>query len=243
MLYKILTGFVTLCLIASLTAIVYSNYKLKQLEREHYNLIAKNDSLIIMKHNIASRLSMVDEDNKKLLNDNQDLYNLIKKQREEIKTLSLIKIKYEQLIMAGAGIDTVYIDSTGVTKYKVTFSDSKDGVKIWGYTVTPPPYYELNVDREPLTAVIAIVQDKKKNWRSYIQTSTGKVDSLVTNVVPYREKWYQKIKPIVSASAYNNGGKYDFGIGLGVSYGTYYGMYGMTTFGNEYRLMKSFSIF
>lgn len=105
----------------------------------------------------------------------------------------------EAIIAQGAAIESVFVEAPGDTIHQVSFEHVGPGIRIEGWTRTPPPRYQLKAEIEPIPFLIIVSQLRTGDWRADIQTEPWvKISKLETRVVPQSPSWWLKNRHLIT---------------------------------------------
>lgn len=123
-----------------------------------------------------------------------------------VRSLTTMVAELRAVEATGTAVDTMWIDTTGVAVQQVSFAVDTLGVWVRGYTRTPPPTYQLSIDRQPIDIRIMLTQQKTGAWTTTVETPQPWVTlgSLDTFVQPRAPTWWDR-------------NKFKVGLGLGAA--------------------------
>ncbi len=99
----------------------------------------------------------------------------------------------QEVVAMGAAVDTVIITVSGDSIHQVAFEYSQPGIRIDGWTRTPPPIYQLRVRHDPIPMSLVISQLRDRSWQVNVETAPWiEISSLNTSVIPQRLTLWQK---------------------------------------------------
>ncbi len=100
----------------------------------------------------------------------------------------------------GTAIDTVIITAAGDSVHQVSFEYSQPGIRIEGWTRTPPPVYKIQVTHDPIPLHLVVSQLRDGSWQTNVETAPWvEISALDTQVVPRRPTWWQRNKLWIGA--------------------------------------------
>lgn len=184
------------------------------------NLFMKKTIEVEDLKSVISSWEHVNEIDKKTI---KELANLLKAKQEELLTANRLAIKWKKAYEAQVEGRQDDVPGEGdVKRTKVSFSKDFGYIGVEGYTLTDPPQAYVKVQQNrPLMLSLALTQDRKGVWKTYVTSSESDVgvDVVVSAVNPYllKDKWYEKLSLTTSLAGDSDafmasfGVSYDFG--------------------------------
>lgn len=168
----------------------YKHYQTSRTLKNVLMTLAASDSLrqeteTIYGHSVVEKQKLQDK--------NQDLLRRIEGKNEEIRNWTRIAGEYAAALIEGEAEETTTTDSLGNKKVRVTFSGTDKGVRVIGWTETPPPSFVLNVYRPPVLLNVVLSQNELGIWRTTVDTGDPYLvlGSVETEVRPYRPPFFK----------------------------------------------------
>ena len=209
---KIVIGSLCILLAIFIFANISFSRKVEKYKLLYNNQVALNDTLKKESESVYQKLAMEYENDKKIMNQlkqtNRDLYKSIKKNKEEISSLTSLVIKWKNMYIEATAQETTYVDSGGNQVIKVSFDQKCGPVRVFGSTVTPPPKVDIRLSMEPIGLKVVITQIPGNQWNSRLEISDNYKDYLVADRVDV------DVNPIEQ-----NSDSYVLGFGYGYPYG------------------------
>lgn len=104
------------------------------------------------------------------------------------------------VIAEGSATDTIIVTVEGDSIYQVSFEYQQPGIRIEGWTRTPPPVYQLHAWHDPIPLHLIISELRDGSWQTNVETAPWvEISALNTQVVPRRPGWWQRNKLWVGA--------------------------------------------
>lgn len=251
MIYKILSGILLVFLLALGGMYLYEKHQHKKEAIDLYNQIVKLEGTVKEANNAISSRGIEIENLKTALEttlaNNKELAKNIKKRDEQIVALNtvVLKLKSQTFDINNAQESTVVgndKDPSSV-RSKVVFDQTKEALRVHGYTLTNPAYASVNVEYiKDLNLTLVLVKDKEGHFKTYLDSQNSDVVpvDLKLSVDPsvFDRKWYEKINLLSSVAA---GKGLLVGVSLGYDvksnlsiFGSYYGIYDGASYMNFY---------
>ena len=99
----------------------------------------------------------------------------------------------QDIVATGTGRDTIIVTAAGDSIHQVEFQYSQPGIRIDGWTRTPPPIYQLQVRHDPIPLHLVVSQLRDGSWRTNIETAPWvEISALDTRVVPRKPSWWMR---------------------------------------------------
>jgi hypothetical protein len=163
---------------------------------------------------------------------NKDLQKVINKNKEEIFAVTDIAIKWKNKYFAIKNATQTVVDAAGSqpssvpiecetcfakTRLKVEFDQTKDDLRIFGYTITSPAQAQINLEWiKPLKLQLVLTRAADNTYKVYLDFKDTSEADMIGHGVPteltlkidpsvFLRKWYEKI---------NVGGSVGFGNSL-----------------------------
>lgn len=100
-------------------------------------------------------------------------------------------VRLQEIVASGSATDTVIITAAGDSIYQVSFEYQQPGIRIDGWTRTPPPVYQLHVQHDPIPLHLVVSQLRDGSWQTNVETAPWvEISALNTRVVPRRPGWW-----------------------------------------------------
>ncbi len=119
----------------------------------------------------------------------RELRDLRADTRDYISTIAHL----QDLIAAGAAVESVFVHVSGDTVHQVRFAVHENGVSVQGWTRTPPPVYQLHVQHDPIPLHLVVSQLRDGSWQTNIETAPWvEISSLDTRVLHRPRTWWER---------------------------------------------------
>lgn len=148
-----------------------------------------------------------------LKSQNSDLQKIIKKNKEEILALADIAVQYKDRYLEIKNANQSVVDQAGSqssslstecteciakTRIKVDFDESKDDLRVYGYTLTSPAKAYINLQwLQPLKLQLVLTKAEDGTFKIYLDDQNKVVvpTALTLKVDPsvLERKWFEKI--------------------------------------------------
>lgn len=144
---------------------------------------------------------------------NDDLQKVIKKNKEQILALADVAVQYKDRYLEIKNANQTAVDQAGSqpaslstecseciakTRIRVDFDQSKDDLRVYGYTLTSPAQAYINLQwLQPLKLQLVLTKGEDGSFKIYLDDQSKSVvpTALTLKVDPsvLERKWYEKI--------------------------------------------------
>ena len=166
---------------------------------------ALNDSLHQIEAGRYQRAAVAIErerDLRRVLQDSlPDLYRELRDLRADTRDYIHTIAQLQDLVAEGSATDTVYVSpATGDTIHRVDFEHTQPGIRIQGFTITPPPRYQLRAHFEPIPLHIIVSQLRDGSFQANVETAPWvEISALDTRVVQRPKSWLRRNHPWIAS--------------------------------------------
>ena len=241
MIYKILSAILFVGVLVAGGFYFYEKYCHQKDLQEANNQVAELQGTIKEKENLYSAKA-VEVGN--LEAKNKELEKTIKSRNEQIAAIAEINLSLnDELIKIKNALQEVLDQNGNVVpiepecekcflgkRFKVSFEQEQNCIKVSGFTLTSPPEAEVKVSWvKPLTLNVYLTRDDNKNFRIYLESQDNmfeKIDlSLKVDPSIFDITWYER---------FAFGGNLVAGQGIGSSLSIYYQFFGAWLIGPSF---------
>jgi len=162
---------------------------------------ALNDSLHQIEAGRYQRAAVVLERERDLRHTLQDslpdLHRELRRLRANTRDYISTIAQLQDLVAEGSATDTVYVSpATGDTVHRVDFEHTQPGIRIQGFTITPPPRYQLRAQFDPIPMHIVVSELRNGSLQANVEVPPWvDISSLDTRIVRRPKSWLRKNHP------------------------------------------------
>lgn len=101
----------------------------------------------------------------------------------------------QTIVAQGSATDTVIVTVEGDSIYQVSFMFQQPGIRVEGWTRTPPPVYRIQVEHDPIPLHLVISELRDGSWQTNVETAPWvEISALNTQVLSRRPGWWARNK-------------------------------------------------